>query len=194
MKHRRHYRSTDDARAIAFTLATVPLGGLSMERRWDVMGDQLSFRLLACSGLVGLASLAAVIAPGAASGATVKTVSCPGFKLVRATYAVSGCVGTDVVQTGPSGVFTFTGATSASVNWKSGKTSLISHFTKTIYPAIDCPAVAGYRKQADFHEAGLVSAGTATGLVGGRFSRTFCQYTSTFGGAGLVRNVGVVVF
>lgn len=159
------------------------------------MGDQLSFRLLACSVLAGLASLAAVVAPGAVSGATVKTVSCSGFKLVGTTYAVSGCVGTDELQTGPSGVFTLMGATSAaSVNWKSGKTSLISHFTKTIYPAIDCPAVAGYRKQADFHEAGLVSVGTAMGLVGGRFSRIFCQYTSTPGGAGLVRNVGVVVF
>ena len=114
------------------------------------MRRHLSIRLAICAAaLAGSASVAAVAVPGGIAGAAAKTVTCTKLTgsgtISKQTISLSGCSGTASGQTGSTGTGTATTNSSkksgtASIKWKTGKTSLETYtFKEDTGSSNNCP-------------------------------------------------------
>ena len=152
------------------------------------MKRQLPIRLAICAAaLAGSASVAAVAAPAGIAGAAAKTVTCTKLTgsgtISKQTISLSGCTGSGVSQTGATGSGTATTNSSkktgtASIKWKTGKTSTESYtFKEDTGSSNNCPAKTGYVKLAKAVESGKVTGGTATLLKTSAVTATACAYS-----------------
>jgi len=168
------------------------------------MRSHLPIRLLVCVALAGSAALAAVTGSVEAAAVGHTSLSCSHFagSNVGGTWpgagTLSGCTGTALTQTGTGGTVKLPqiGSPSAKVTWSTGKTSILKTYGDAVITN-SCPNRPGYLKVLEDEHWGLVTGGTASGLVGvGAVWRGFfCGYkrtaTSTYE---LFVNLGPVVF
>ncbi len=93
---------------------------------------------------------------------------------------LSGCTGTDVSQTGKTGVFTAKGGTppTSKVVWKTGKTSTIGDLSANNVTN-NCPSRSGLKKTNKVKYTGKVTGGTAGELVGGSWEVETCTYQTS---------------
>ena len=154
------------------------------------MHRHLPIRLAICAAaLAGSASVAAVAVPGGIAGAAAKSLTCTKLTgsgtIAKQTISLSGCTGTASGQTGSTGSGTATtNATAktgtASIKWKTGKTSTESYtFKEETGSSNNCPAKTGYTKLAKAVETGKVTGGTATELKGSAVTANACAYSKS---------------
>jgi len=144
------------------------------------------FRLLACSALVGGASLVLVIVPAGIAGAKPTTGTCTGLNGNASSQTLSGCNQTAV--TGGSGTSTTTSETVSgkkvtgddSVTWASGGTNTETFKGTLLSGTKDkCVPGAGETNLFEVKETGKVTGGTgvSTVLDGGKTKGTVCTFT-----------------
>jgi hypothetical protein len=139
-------------------------------------------RLAACAAIAGSAAFAVVV-PGASAFAAVPKVTCTTVNGNATVQALSGCSGTGVGLTGTTGS---QNASTNTVTWSTGKTSVSSVTNKILTGKKDkCVAPAGYTNAAEVKIKGSVTGGTA--LVGSKIKGTLCAFSKTGGGT-LVTN------
>ncbi len=145
------------------------------------MRSKLAARLVLCAVLTGSVA-ATVLLPGGPAFALatrpteVICTTLSGDITGGAIY--SGC--TDTQTTGGGGT---TVAGSISTTWDTGLTSI---FTVTSAKALlgkkdKCAASAGDTNAYELRESGIVSDGTATALINGKWKHTICAFTTPSG-------------
>jgi len=149
-------------------------------------------RLLICAAIAGSASVAAAAVPGGIASAAPLHLSCTSLSGSATSQTISGCTGTGAIAADagtPPAHGVSTGATTSTVKWSNGKTTIMTQTHKVVTPNA-CVAPAGYTKVSEFLGTDKVTGGTATGLIGSTGGGKICLFKKTVGGTLLVKNLG----